>query len=737
MNVNVGTANNDDYATTTVNATYDKVTGNPVMAPYKDLPMRLADTDQVQPDTWGQSDEGFKDWAAQELEVTGTDSDGQPVEDAVLPGEWNFYGSMGIDMQFTIPEGMTGAGDTSYVTVASAQTGPSTFYKTAAEAGSAPNADSIAPFIGAQLSYQKRTDYQHSSAMIIDCSQEGSSQSSMVICDNLMLRKPDNTILMSRNIDANTGNYTGGGQPSMARTGWLNFQRNTNFPGPGGAAGTFQHVVLFEDGLEYTALLDYFQKNRPAGETRPIKGAVYRWTLFRCSSQFRSDLAKLKEIYAQGGVNPAVGTLVGTIAPWYEGDQMEPQAMGRLLQPFSTAGFAPNSSPGTFKLPEGSNGNGAKGGFRLAPMVVGVNGTTLSIDVSNTFPETYSDPDSFDAYQDDTIVSKTSNPKYDLGTVTLKLTNGGNSWDLGTLSFDSSGTVSYGTEAFYTEGGMVDIPLSMNGYTADDLAEGDLTVVNASGETYLYEAELMVMSKQSTAYCEQEPKGGSTSQYNYAGTQQPVELTIYKKGRPITEAEYAAMVAAGNGLVAYTWRLNPLELIGTTNALPTAKDDVTSLNFQLNTDVTTAGTNVVGVFFKGKTPLMGGPFEEQGKLDYMVNPLVYIRKLPNEDFSRYYEQPVASPPVGNETLHFGVIYEKIFRNYFLLYPVMSQMVPMNDPQEWANPNMAKKLLERIENTNWLSYQYMPRTRDLSRSRTELLQAFCNAIIKYPERYVKP
>lgn len=729
MSVNVGTANNDDYADMTVNATYDPVTGNPAMAPYKDLPMRLADTDDVQPDTWGQSDEGFNKWAASELEVT---SRGKPAK--VIPGEWNFYGSMGIDMEFDYPS-IAGKNGTSYVTVASAQTAANTFYSSESELQGNANADSISPFLGAQLSYQKRTDYQHSTGMIIDCSQEGSSQSSMVIADNLMLRTPANQVLLGRQLDPNTGNYSGGGQPSMARTWWLNFQRNTNFPGPGGAAGTFQHVVMFEDGLEYAALKTYFERNRPSWETRPIAGVVYRWTMFRCSSQLRNDNEALMELYKKGGINPAVGVLVGTLAPWYAGDQTEPFAMGRLLQPFCTAGWTPTSQPGSFSVPTGSQGNGAPT-WRLAPMVLRAGRGYVSIDVSNTFPEVYDDPDSFEAYHDDSIPATTRNPKYDLGTLTLIFDQQrGQPITVGTFSFDGSGTVSYGTEAFYNHGGMVDIPLSGDQWTEEFLQGGTFKLVNADKEALLYEPELMITSVQSTSYCEQEPGGGTTRVYNYAGKQQGCQLTVYKAGRPLSEQEYQQMVRAGKGLEVVTWKLNPLQLQGTANKNPIARADVPSLSFSLQTDVTHAGTNITAVFPKNLEPLYGGPVDDQTKLDFMVNPLIYVRILPNEDYSQYYEDPTATELVGNKTLQFGVIYEKIFRNYFMLYPVMSQMVPMNDPQEWANPNMCRKLLERINSQDWLSYQYMPRTRDLSRSRTELLTAFANAVIKYPDRYV--
>jgi hypothetical protein len=67
ININVGTANNDDYAGDIVVPTYQG--GNPDnpldMASYSKLPLRLADTDQVQPTTFGRSDNEFHDWASQ------------------------------------------------------------------------------------------------------------------------------------------------------------------------------------------------------------------------------------------------------------------------------------------------------------------------------------------------------------------------------------------------------------------------------------------------------------------------------------------------------------------------------------------------------------------------------------------------------------------------------------------------------------------------------------------------
>jgi hypothetical protein len=64
---------------------------------------------------------------------------------------------------------------------------------------------------------------------------------------------------------------------------------------------------------------------------------------------------------------------------------------------------------------------------------------------------------------------------------------------------------------------------------------------------------------------------------------------------------------------------------------------------------------------------------------YVTNaPSISLRILPNdENFSQYYVNPTAPEPVGNEELTFKVLYEKVLRTYYLLYPVMIRFVALN------------------------------------------------------------
>jgi hypothetical protein len=107
-------------------------------------------------------------------------------------------------------------------------------------------------------------------------------------------------------------------------------------------------------------------------------------------------------------------------------------------------------------------------------------------------------------------------------------------------------------------------------------------------------------------------------------------------------------------------------------------------------------------------------------------PSISLRILPNdEDFSQYYVDPNAEDPVANDTLTFDVLYEKVLRTYYLLYPVMIPIVQLNSAES-VRQN-AEGILRTTAASMWMSVHYMPRTRDMSSSRLKLLRAWCNKV----------
>ena len=104
------------------------------------------------------------------------------------------------------------------------------------------------------------------------------------------------------------------------------------------------------------------------------------------------------------------------------------------------------------------------------------------------------------------------------------------------------------------------------------------------------------------------------------------------------------------------------------------------------------------------------------------SPSISLRILPNpEDFSEYYD-PGPEGPVLKDEVDFSFVYEKVLKTYFLLYPAMNKILDLHS--ETALSGAAPRILSRIDPSNWMKRIYMPVTRDMSASRTELLQAWC-------------
>ena len=78
---------------------------------------------------------------------------------------------------------------------------------------------------------------------------------------------------------------------------------------------------------------------------------------------------------------------------------------------------------------------------------------------------------------------------------------------------------------------------------------------------------------------------------------------------------------------------------------------------------------------------------------------------------------------------FDVVYQKVLRTYYLLYPIMSLVFPLNSEPDVAKN--ARAILHWTDPKQWMLSGYMPRTRDMSASRRTLLQAWCRKVLAGP------
>lgn len=661
LQVNVGTGNNDDYSN----------------VDYQGQPLRLADSIMVQPIAFGMDDATFVPWAQRSQPVTQpaqkaragfrNKAEANPGEQYRIPGEWNYYGDMGLTMQD--------------VKVIGVQTGPNTFNPTH-------------PYMGAQLSFNNRpAPSGGSTGMLIDVNPEG-VPCSQVFADFLTLIGSDSTQIMS-------------GKPSKAVTRWINFFRNSRLNGPNGAGAYFYCVVPIQDLLGQPIV----QFMSPPGSPPP-DGVVFRYYLGRSLQPINTFKyadadwrAAIEALYTKGQsgkfdyadfINPTYVQLNGTLSPYYSGE-MQSVSTGRVLSPTAKTVPAPlpPPPPPPPSPPEGESAGNASN-FPLAPAVLQINTAqnTLSVDFIGTFPDQYrkNTADPYNPRQTD------NNPKMDFGPVNLVLRVDGTVKFQQVIRYDN-------TDQGDRQGWLFDF--SVASVPPQDLENGEFALTSDYGDL-LTETEYLIASDQSCIFGEQ--NGSPNSFMNDGPTEQAATIRVFQKGQELTEVTCPSI---------YVWQYAQVPNQDQTNFKPVLINPSYKPGQSLQVQ-----TAQPGIFLFTFTTENAPPADNANDLDLMNIPMINLRMLPNnKDYSQYYVDPNSPEPVGNASLTFQVIYQEVLRNYYLLYPGMNAVIPLNDPQQWEDAEMARRMLQHTQKSIWNQYGYMPRTRDLSQSRRTLLQAW--------------
>ena len=465
------------------------------------------------------------------------------------------------------------------------------------------------------------------------------------------------------------------GGTSKGACQWLNFYRNVNRIADAGAGGYVYHVLLKSSG----ATIDI-----PGFDAPGIVGVIFRYYLY-LSTQTIEGNAEIEALYQQGKPNSAVIQLVATFAPLYDTETIFTTPVGRLM-----VANTPN-----VKAPQGTQNNGGPSGLiALAPAVLAVNGDVVSADFSGTFPDYYQE--------------KGNNPKYDFGEVSLVVTDGTASATVGTVGYAD-------TEAGNQGGWLFDFDLSASPQAQQILAGGNamFQLVHATYGVVLAETEYYLVTNQQAIYGEQ---GGSGTQFVNQGTPEPASLAVFRRGEelapgacpPITVWQYASV---------------PLQAPGDAEAIATGYQP----GQPIAVDTKLPG-NFLFTFTVEGQPAPPASYTTFMNPPYITNwPQLSLRILPNcEDFSPYFVDPAAPEPIGNDQLTFGVVYLKVLRTYYLLYPAMNQIFALNS--EAAVTPYAQAILDATAPANWMASGYMPRTRDMSASRRTLLQAWCRKVL---------
>jgi hypothetical protein len=495
-----------------------------------------------------------------------------------------------------------------------------------------------------------------------DVNSEGSPPATQFFIDKLTLTQGSQTWLS--------------GGTSKGACQWLNFYRNVNLTADAGSGGYVYHVILKSSGATI---------NIPGFDAPGIAGVIFRYYLYQPTQTVQSNAA-IEALYQQQppGANSAVIQLVATFAPLYDTETIFTTPVGRLM-----VANTPNIKP-----PQNAQNNSPNGLVALAPAVLSVNGDVISADFSGTFPE-YQQAD--------------NNLKYDFGAVSLVVTNETDSATVAAVSYAD-------TEAGNQGGWLFDFDISANPQAQQILAGGGpatFQLVHATYGIVLAETEYYFVTNQQAIYGEQ---GGSGTQFVNQGSQEPASVSVFQSGKelaagscpPITVWQYASV---------------PLQAPGDAEAIDNGYQPGQPISVK---------TGLPGNFLFTFT-VAGQPTPPASYLTFMNPPYITnwpqlsLRILPNiEDFSQYFVDPAAPEPVGNDLLTFDVVYQKVLRTYYLLYPAMNQIFALNS--ESAVTPYAKAILDATSPAKWMQSGYMPRTRDMSNSRRTLLQAWCRKIL---------
>jgi len=460
------------------------------------------------------------------------------------------------------------------------------------------------------------------------------------------------------------------GPASKGACQWINFYRNVNLQRDAGAGGYMYHVMLKSRCASF---------NIPGFEDPSIVGAIFRYYLYRIVVPVK-DNAGIEKLYAQKLQNPGTLQFVATIAPLYANEELFTGPVGRLL----------TASTPAIKTPTPNNNGG--GTIALAPAVLQQNGNLISVEFVGTFPDNNQPP---------------ANDKYDFGEVQLLAVGNGTTAPIGVVDYAN-------TNAGDQRGWLFDFDISGNPQAQQVLADpkARFRLTNAQYGNVLSETDYYIVSNQQAIYAEQHGPGDV---FLNQGTTEPATIAVY---------QYGARLAAGSCPPITVWSYSTVPMQSPGAAVPI------HVNFQpgdpLSVDTSMPG-NFTFTFTVGSAAPPAQSYLNFMNPPYITNaPQISLRILPNdEDFSQYYVDPAVPEPVGNNLLTFDIVYAKVLRTYYLLYPIMNSSFLLNS--ETDVKNHAAGILARTDPSLWMSKKYMPRTRDMSASRRTLLQAWCRKV----------
>ena len=497
-------------------------------------------------------------------------------------------------------------------------------------------------------------------------------------------------------------------------------------------AGTFS--VVWQTAIPFDKLTIKNQENSAllaalvAGMQQPnAQGLMIRFSTYR-TLYFQNTLRnnhpyrpynnqELSELYLQGKyvANPAYSLLTGSIGIWNQGEPATAPA-GRYL--VASGSIKPQNNDQSISL-------------KPAIAQLNAKGKTLSLDFLDTFPE----------------IDQAAH-KADFGRFKVQVINPDQTvTDIATLYYKD-----YNKQAYENRAGIIDIDLKDESLI-EKIENGRLALSVGQGLQWvraLEEQPYTAISDRRGVYLEEDETKSCLIQVQYKGKSAPVGtkllLAQYDNNLRLIPAD-GAVKSTSPGLTSRDSKVDSILFRAEkkpNSAIPkrqsaTVEEEITSGLVNISTgeivEVGADGTVTldlksvspgccnIGLFSFGSGETAPNPPET---LNTEYSNYITIRAMP-------FDNDLDDKP--NEELTWDFMYDHIFRVYNLIYPVMSEVIPMDDRTLMEGAWMQIKAVlgediqenGEIKNSMWESTMYMSVTRDLSLGKRKLLQRWCDLV----------
>lgn len=280
--------------------------------------------------------------------------------------------------------------------------------------------------------------------------------------------------------------------------------------------------------------------------------------------------------------------------------------------------------------------------------------------------------------------------KVDLGTLTLALVKGSETQVVGMLNYDS-----YSAPAYRRNSGIIDFYYTHHTNIETALPDSDFQIWSSTYGIIFQETDWLETDQRDT--------------YLHTGQKETIRIKAFRRGQPL----------AGTTVHLKQY---PINYIDESDA-PVAPRSGWLVDMPDQVEVLTDGTAAIDITAIGTGQCGIGFFLDPAQgdtLDILNDGCGFVRILPVNDYSSYSDADL----LGQDG--FNTVYQNVLRYYYLAYPVMQGIVDFSNYTIMTNQMVLQQLLTLTSKDKWRDFDYMPRTRELSDGRRDLLQRWCRA-----------